>query len=370
MQKIEQFRSWLEIDLGSIQENFKRIKKKVGNRDVMAVLKANAYGLGVKEVAQALEKVGVSRFGVAELREALAIREFSNIPVQILGGLLQSEIKPAIENDIICPIGSVSLAKRISQVAGELKKEAIGHILVDTGMGRLGLVYDEENTIKEIKEILKIPHIKIEGIYTHYSIANIVSNPHTKNQLKRFKKILDSFPNTFDVVHSANSDAINNFPKTYFNMVRTGINLYGVFDLEGRRIYSLKPTISFKSRVIDIRKLKKGSPIGYGCEYTLREDTLVGTVCAGYADGVPLAIGNMGEVLIDGKRFPVIGRVSMDYLTIDLGMDQDVEVGEEVVIIGKSGRYEITVEDIAKIKNTHPYEVICSITGRTERFYT
>jgi len=362
-------RVWLEVDLSAIQENFHTIKEKVRNVKVMAVLKANAYGLGVKEIAQALEEVGVSRFGVAELKEALAIREFSNLPIQILGGILDSEIKLAIENDIICPIGSVDRAKKISQVAEKLEKEAIGHILIDTGMGRLGLVYDEKRVIKEIEEILNISNLRVEGIYTHYSIANVPSNTHTNNQLKRFNSILKEFPDTFKIIHSANSDAINNFPNTYFNMVRTGINLYGVFDLKGRRIYSLKPTISFKSKIIDIRKLKKDSPIGYGCEYILKEDTLVATICVGYADGVPLAMSNKGEVLIDGKRFPMIGRVSMDYITVDLGIDTSIKIGEDVVLIGKSGRYEITVEDIARVKNTHPYDIICSISNRVKRIY-
>jgi len=369
MENAIQPRVWLEVDLSAIQENFDTIKEKVGNVKVMAVLKANTYGLGVKEVAQTLEEVGVSRFGVAELKEALAIREFSELPIQILGGILDSEIKPAIENNIICPIGSINTAQKISKIAERLGKKAIGHILVDTGMGRLGLVYDAERTVKEVKEILDIPNLYIEGIYTHYSIANIPTNSHTSNQLKRFNSILKEFPNTFNIIHSANSDAINNFPDTYFNMVRTGINLYGVFDLQGRRIYSLKPTISFKSKIIDIRKLKKDSPIGYGCEYILKENTLVATICAGYADGIPLAMSNKGEVLINGKRFPIIGRVSMDYITVDLGMDTSIKVGEDVILIGKSGRYEITVEDIARVKNTHPYDIICSISNRVKRVY-
>ncbi len=368
MEAVEQ-RSWLEIDLDSIKENFFTIKKKVGKAKVMAVLKANAYGLGVGKIASVLEKAGVSRFGVAELREALEIKEISNLPVQILGGVLESEMKSAIENNIILPIGSVRIAEKISKAAQEINKEAVCHILIDTGMGRLGLVYDEKRTVREINEILNIPNLYIEGIYTHYSIANIPSNPHTNEQLKRFKSVLDNFPNTFDIVHTANSDAINNFPDTYFDMVRTGINLYGVFDLEGRRIYELKPVVSFKSKIIDIRKLKKGSTIGYGCEYILPDETLVATVCAGYADGVPLAMGNKGEVLINEKRFPVIGRVSMDYMTVDLGLDNSIGIEEEVIIIGKSGRYEITVEDIAKIKGTHPYEIICSITGRVKKVY-
>ena len=368
MEGIEQ-RAWLEVDLNAIRENFLTIKEKVNNAGIMAVLKANAYGLGVQEVASVLKEAGASRFGVAELNEALEIRKISSLPIQILSGVLEYEIEPAIRNNIILPIGNITTAKKISNIAGQLGTKATCHILLDTGMGRLGLVYDEQRTVEEINQILKLPNLYIEGIFTHYSIANIPSHPHTNEQLARFKRILKNFPNTFDIVHSANSDAINNFPDTYFDMVRTGINLYGVFDLEGRRIYRLKPAVSFKSKVIDIRELKKGSSIGYGCEYILPEDTLVATVCAGYADGVPLALGNKGEVLINEKRFPVIGRVSMDYLTIDLGRDSSILVGNDVIIIGKSGRYEITAEDLARIKGTHPYDIICSISSRVQRIY-
>lgn len=369
MKYVLQPRSWLEVDLGNIKENFDTIRKKVGDVKVMAVLKADAYGLGVKEVAKTLEDAGVSRFGVAELREALVIREFSKLPIHILGSVLDSEIKPSLENNIILPISSVRLAERISKMAKEMNIKAIGHILIDTGMGRLGLVYDEKKTVEEIKEILSLPNLYIEGIYTHFAIANVPSNPHTSNQLKRFKRVLKSFPNTFDIIHSANSDAINNFPDTYFNMVRTGINLYGVFDLEGRRIYSLKPAVSFKSKVIDIRRLKNGFNIGYGCEYTLKKDSYIATICAGYADGIPLALGNKGNVLINGRVFPIRGRISMDYFMIDLGNDMDINIEDDVVIIGKSEEYEITAEDVARIKDTHPYDIICSISGRVKRVY-
>lgn len=362
-------RTWLEVNLENIKENYNTIKKKVGDVKVMAVLKADAYGLGVKQVAGVLEKAGVFRFGVAEFEEALVIREFSKLPIHILGSVLDSEIKPSLENNIVLPIGSVNLAERISSIAKKMDIKAVGHILVDTGMGRLGLVYDEEKTVEEIRHILRLPNLYVEGIYTHYAIANVPSNPHTSDQLKRFKHVLESFPNTFDIVHSANSDAINNFPDTYFNMVRTGINLYGVFDLDGRRIYSLKPVVSFKSKVIDIRRLKKGFNIGYGCKYTLKRDSYIATVCAGYADGVPLALGNKGNVLIKGRVFPIRGRIAMDYFMIDLGDDTDINIEDDVVIIGKSGEYEITVEDVAKIKGTHPYDIICSISGRVKRVY-
>jgi len=359
----------LEVDVKNLKKNFYTIKEKVGDIMIMAVLKANAYGLGIKEIAKILEDAGVSRFGVAEISEALTIRKFSKLPIHILSGVLDSEIEPALDNDVILPINSLRVAKKISDLAGKKKIVATTHILIDTGMGRLGLVYDKEDTVKEIREILKLPNLYIEGIYTHYAAANEPSNPYTNNQLNKFKDILKYFPNTFDIIHTANSDAVNNFPDTYFDMVRTGINLYGIFDLEGRRIYSLSPVISLKSKIMDIRRLKKGSSISYGCEYTLKKDTNIATVCAGYADGIPLTLGNKGKVLINGRYFPIRGRIAMDYFMVDLGDNKDIDIKDDVVIIGKSGKYEITVEDIAKLKGTHPYDIICSISPRVKRIY-
>ncbi len=364
-----QSRVWLEVDVENLEKNFNTIKERVGNAMIMAVLKADAYGLGVEKIAMVLENAGVSRFGVAEINEALTIRKFSKLPIHILSGILDSEIEPALDSNIILPVNSFRVAEKISTLAGRKRITATVHILVDTGMGRLGLVYDREDTVKEIKKILNLPDLYIEGIYTHYAVANVPSDSYTNNQLKKFKDILKHFPNTFDIIHTANSDAINNFPDTYFDMVRTGINLYGVFDLQGRRIYSLSPVISLKSRIMDIRRLKKGSGISYGCEYILKRDSNIATVCAGYADGIPSALGNKGKVLINEKVFSIRGRIAMDYFMVDLGDNKDINIEDDVVIIGKSGKYEITVEDVARVKGTHPYDIICSISPRVKRVY-
>jgi alanine racemase len=167
----------------------------------------------------------------------------------------------------------------------------------------------------------------------------------------------------------ANSDGINNFPDSYFNLVRTGINLYGVFDLPGFRVYRLAPCLSLKSRLIARRRLPAGTTIGYGCTHVLSRNAWVGTVPAGYADGVPLAASNSGFVLIRGRACPIIGRISMDYLTVDLAPCPSARVGDAVVLVGKSGTRAVTIEDWARLKHTHPYDIICSLGKRVERLY-
>jgi alanine racemase len=242
------------------------------------------------------------------------------------------------------------------------------HIIIDTGMGRLGLPYYEASKI--IPKIIHLPGLKVEGAYSHFSNANNPSHPKTAQQLVLFKQALKAFGNfNIPLIHIANSDAINNFKNSYFDMVRTGINLYGVFDLQGRHAYKLTPTLCLKSRLIAIRTLPAGFTIGYSCTHTLSRETRVGTVAAGYADGVPMTASNSGYVLIGGRQCPIIGRVSMDYITVNLNSHPSARLGDIVVLIGKSRKEEITVEDWAKIKQSHPYDIICSLGSRVERVY-
>ena len=363
-------RVWLEIRLGSIRRNFLRIQKTVRPALVMGVLKADAYGLGAKGIAKILVEAGVDRMGVAELKEAIPLRQQFKIPVQILSALLEREIPDCVRHGIICPIADLRTARLLSQESIRQKKPVTVHLKIDTGMGRLGIPYPEAE--KLIPLILRLPGLIVEGISSHFADANHPKVPHSRRQLERFKTLLADLKRkgiVFSLVHMANSDGINNYPKAYFNMVRTGINLYGVFDLLGYRTYRLSPTLSLKSSLIAKRKLPKGSTIGYGHTYLLSQDTWVGTVPAGYADGVPLAASNKGSVLIRGRLCPIIGRISMDYLTVDLSPCPRVKIGDEVILIGRSRHKEITIEDWARLKKTHPYDIICSLGQRVERVY-
>ena len=358
------------LDLGSIRRNFAQIRKTVKPAKVMAVLKANAYGLGALSVADALVDAGADRLGVAELKEASQLVKRFKVPVQIIGGLLASEIQDCVRLGVVCPVPDLATAKLISREAKKQGKTARIHIKVDTGMGRLGIPHFQ--AFRDIRDIRKLPRLELEGIYSHFPNANNPMHGKTKEQLGLFRALLADLEGVgigFPLVHMANSDGINNYPESYFNLVRTGINLYGVFDLSGLRSYKLSPSLTLKTSLIAKRRLPAGYTIGYGCTHTLFRDTWVGTVPAGYADGVPLAASNSGQVLIRGKACDIIGRVSMDYLTVDLNGCPDSKVGDPVVLVGKSGKREITIEDWARIKQTHPYEIICSLGNRVERLY-
>ena len=360
----------LEVSLASIRRNFAQIQKTVKPAQVMAVLKANAYGLGALPVAEALVEAGADRLGVAELKEAAQLAKRFRLPVQIIGGVLASEVPECVRLGVVCPVPDLATARLVSREAKKQGKQARIHIKVDTGMGRLGIPHFQ--AFRDIREIRKLPGLILEGLYSHFPNANNPMHGKTKEQIGLFRSLLtelDGVGIRFPLVHMANSDGINNYPEAYFNLVRTGINLYGVFDLSGLRSYKLSPSLTLKTSLIAKRLLPAGYTIGYGCTHTLFQDTWVGTVPAGYADGVPLAASNSGQVLIRGKACNIIGRVSMDYLTVDLNGCPASKVGDPVVLVGKSAKLEITIEDWARIKQTHPYEIICSLGNRVERVY-
>jgi len=360
----------LEVHLDSIRRNFLQIRKSVRPAKVMAVLKADAYGLGSVSVAQALVEAGADRLAVAELKEASALVKRFGVPVQIIGGLLASEIPGCVRLGIVCPVTDLATAQALSREGVKQRRKVRVHIKVDTGMGRLGIPFFQ--ALETIRTIWKLPGLIFEGIYSHFPNANNPMHAKSKQQLALFHTLLSELHAegiVFPLVHMANSDGINNYPESYFNLVRTGINLYGVFDLSGLRSYKLRPTLSLKTTLLSKRRLPAGFTIGYGCTHTLFRDTWVGTIPAGYADGVPLAASNSGRILIHGRACPIIGRVSMDYVTVDLNGCPASKVGDEVVLVGKSGKQEITIEDWARIKQTHPYDIICSLGTRVERVY-
>jgi alanine racemase len=366
-------RVWLEINLTSLRENFYNIQRKVKPAKIMAVLKANAYGLGIKEMAKTLVDAGIYAFGVAEINEALQLLEFKK-PIQILGGILPNEIPLAIKNGLVLPITDYQTAEIINSEAKKQDKLVECHFLIDTGMGRLGILL--KNAVEVISKIAILPNLRCCGIYTHFPIAYQAENKFTLKQHNSFLKLLDILKSQYNInfqkIHLANSDAINNFSLSFkppFNLVRTGINLHGYFEQEGDRKVKLKSILTLKTRLIATRKLPKGSTLGYGCTHMLTKDTLVGTISAGYADGLPLSLSNRSYVLIKNKKCPIIGRISMDYTTVSLENVIDAKPGDIVVCLGGEGENAITVDDWATFKGTHTYDIICSFGNRVKRSY-
>ena len=364
----------VEIDLEALVRNYGKIAARVAPAKVLCVLKANAYGLGVGAYAKALSDAGCDMFGVAEPFEAMELKRALGgkaCSVQILSSILPDEIGEMVRADVILPVIDLDTPKLIDAAAAKARKKARVHLKLDTGMGRLGVPVEE--ALETLRAVRDLKHLDIEGVFSHCPMAYDPHDPFTRKQIARFKAFLAAASRegaTFAKVHMAASDAINNFPEAFkapFNVVRTGINLHGSFDPNGRKALKVEPVLTLKTRVAQVRTLPAGTTLGYGRTWCLKEPTRVATISAGYADGLPLALTNRGAVLIQGVRCPVIGRISMDYTTVDVSDVPGVKAGDEVVCLGRSGAETVTPDDWAALKGTHAYDIICSLGSRVER---
>ncbi|MBO7483275.1 MAG: alanine racemase [Kiritimatiellae bacterium] len=365
----------VEIDMKALVRNYQRIAEHVKPLDVLCVLKANAYGLGVGAYAEALADAGCRRFGVAEPYEALELKRVlagrDGIDVQILSSVLPDEIPAMVREGVILPVTDIAEAKLISAAAVKARKTARVHFKLDTGMGRLGIL--ARDALATMREVRALPNLDCEGIFSHCPMAYAPKDPFTSRQIRLFKSIAVAAGKEgmrFSRVHIAASDAINNFPEAArapFTMVRTGINLHGSFDPNGRRALKVEPVLTLKTRVAQVRELPAGTTLGYGRTWCLAEPAKVATISAGYADGLPLALTNRGFVFIGGRRCPIVGRISMDYTTVDVSAVPDVKPGDEVICFGRCGKDSITPDDWAALKGTHAYDIICSLGTRVQR---
>ena len=367
-------RVWVEIDRKALVRNYRRIAAHVKPLEVLAVLKANAYGLGVADYAKTLYAAGCRYFGVAEPFEAMGLKDClkgKRISIQILSSVLPDEIPAMVRAGVVLPITDLEEAKLVSRAAVKARRTARVHFKLDTGMGRLGIL--AQDALAVMREVKKLPALDCEGVFSHFPMAYNPKDPFTKRQIRLFKGIVFAAEQEgfcFKQVHIAASDGINNFPeaaKKPFTVVRTGINLHGSFDPYGKKVLRVEPVLSLKTRVAQVRELPAGTTLGYGRTWCLAAKTKVATISAGYADGLPLALTNRGFVFIGGKRCPIIGRISMDYTTVDVSAVGNVRPGDEVVCFGRCGKDSITPDDWAALKGTHAYDIICSLGNRVER---
>ena len=364
----------VEVDLGALVRNYRRIAARAGAARVLCVLKANAYGLGVSAYARALAGAGCTMFGVADPFEALELKKClrgAKADVQILSSVLPDEIPEMVRAGVILPVVDLAAAKLISAAAVRAKKTARVHFKIDTGMGRLGILADRALGVME--EVRRLPRLDCEGIFSHCPVASDPKDPYTKRQIARFRRLVDDAAAhgfSFRKIHIAASDAINNFPEAArppFNVVRAGLDLHGSFDPNGRRALKVEPVLTLKTRVAQVRELPAGTTLGYGRTWCLNAPARIATISAGYADGLPLALSNRGFVFIGGRRCRIVGRVSMDYATVDVSGVPGVKAGDEVVCFGRCGRDSIAPDDWAALKGTHPYDIICSLGNRVQR---
>lgn len=360
---------YIEIDLDKLVHNLGQVRKKIGaSNSIIAVVKDNAYGLGAPVIAQTLEKEGVGFFAVACMDEARELRKYNiHSPILVLGACSQDDIVWASSNGVHVTLNDIAQLDLLADMDCMVKL----HINVDTGMGRLGLFKSETDEALEI--ISSSGNIELEGIFTHFANADAPDTDKTSLQNMQFTEVLNSVKEkglSPRYIHCSNSAAICRFqiPEGYY--IRPGILLYGSrsdptqdFDIDLLLIASLKASI------IKIKKVPAGTSISYGGTYTTQEETLIATVPIGYTHGLPRALSNRGEVLIHGRRFPIVGKVTMDHIMIDIGSASDIAVGDEVVAMGKQGNEIISPDDIALLSGTVSYEILTWLCNRIDRFY-
>jgi alanine racemase len=362
----------IEIDLSAIGHNVRQISKKVSPAEVMAVVKADAYGHGVQAVAQTAIDAGASYLAVALIEEAMELREYGiSHPILVFGGELQSQIKQIIEQDVEITVFSRDFARELSRIALKNNVKCIVHVKVDTGMGRVGIPW--RDAVAFIRDIISLEGIEIKGIYTHFSTSDERDKEYANQQLNRFDDIirqLDDLNVNIPLKHAANSGAILDMPDAYFDMVRPGVMMYGYYPSpETTESVALKQAMCFKSKVSFVKDVPGGTAVSYGRKYVTGESTRIATIPVGYADGYNRLLSNRGKVIINGHLFPVAGRVCMDQILIDVGTRYTVEVGDDVILFGGDGEKEFSVYDICELVNTIPYEVCCWISKRVPRVY-
>lgn len=361
--------SFLEVDINAISYNIAQIKKLI-KKDVelMPVIKADAYGLGVLSLKKCLEENEIKRVAVAIVDEAITLRKNGfNQDIVILNELLLDEAKQIVEYDLTPGISVYEIAEKINFFAKESGKTIKVHIEVDTGMGRVGL--KPEDVLEFADKVSKLENIYIEGIYTHFSSAD--SNiEYTNKQIELFITVLNNLKENgydFKYQHAAASSGIIEFKNSHFNMVRPGLIIYGYYPSENmREKIELKQTTKLKTNVVFIKEVPKGTGISYSRNYITNKKTKIATIPIGYADGIRRSLSNIGRVYINGKYANIIGNICMDNFMVDVTEIENIKIGDEVILWDNE---HITIEEIAKKCNTINYEILCDISKRIPRKY-
>jgi alanine racemase len=366
---------WAEIDLKALENNVRELRRVINpDAQMMAIVKANGYGHGVEPVSRVALQSGASWIGVALLQEAIMLREKGiNAPILILGYTPIEDIKDVIRNDISQTIFTWEDALATATVAKQLGKKARVHVKIDTGMGRLGFK-DNSEAVDIIHRLTHLPGLDVEGIYTHFATADESDKTFVEEQFARFQQLLKQLAARHIYIkwrHCANSAAVLDMPYTHLDMVRPGITIYGHYpSLDvSHELVTLVPVMTLKAKVAFVKEVPENCSISYGRTFCTKEKTNIATVPLGYGDGYSRLLSNRGEVLVRGRRAPIVGRVCMDQLMIDVGRIPGVQQGDEVVLLGSQGDETITVDELAGHMGTINYEVLCLISERVPRIY-
>jgi len=361
-----------EVDLGALEFNYWQIRKRIPKGvKLLAVVKADAYGHGAIPVSLKLEKLGVEYLGVAIPEEGVELRKGGvKAPILVLGGIFGAEVDHIFRFRLTPVIFRKASLEILSKEAERRKKKVKAHLKVDTGMGRLGVPFNLWPDF--LKEVKRFPNIEIEGILSHFSMTD-EEKDFTQNQWRSFQKAVDTAKEmgiTCQCLHMASSATVTALPAYSSKLVRPGIMLYGSYPSPRlRALISLKPVMALKTRIHFLKWVPLGTRISYGGTFTAKRESLIATLPIGYADGYSRRLSNRGEVLIHGRRAPVVGKVCMDFIMVDVTDIPHVSLGDEVVLMGKQGKEEITPEEIADKIDSIPYEVLCSIGKRVRRIY-
>lgn len=365
---------WIEIDSSALEHNIQQFCNLIGSKKKIAVIvKANAYGHGIIEISKLASRYGADWLGVNALEEALLLREKGiNLPIILLGYVPLSELQKAVENNIRLTVYNQETIDKLGKITSKVKGKAYLHIKLETGTHRQGI--KGENLLPFIRRIEKYHHLIIEGISTHFAnIEDTTDHSYAQSQLEKFNQYLNLLKKNkveIPIKHTACSAATILFPETYFDMARVGIGIYGLWPSketylscvqDQREPVSLKPVLSWKTKIVQIKEVPEGAFIGYGCTYKTTRPTRLAVLPVGYYDGYDRHLSNSSYVLVKGKRAPLRGRVAMNFITVDITDIPGVKLEDEVVLIGRQGKEKLTAEYLASLCGTINYEIVTRI---------
>lgn len=360
----------IEVDLDAFANNHAAIRSRVGV-PVMGIVKANGYGHGLVQMAQALERQGVEQIGVAFVEEGIALRTAGiRTPILVLGGIFGPQVSHYLDHDLEITVSSLDKLRQVEAAAEARGQRAVVHLKIDTGMERIGV--HSYSSAAFIEAAAASRWCEIKGVYSHLACADDPASPMTNQQLERFLEACAHFERIgapMPIRHLANSGGVLHFPETWLDMVRPGIILYGVLpDPASQSTIDLRPVLSLKSQVVYFKVIRDGATVSYGATWRAEHQTRIVTVPIGYGDGWPRALSSTGHVLIRGQQYPMVGRVCMDQFMVDIGLASAWNE-DEVVLIGRQGDALITAEDVATRIGTIPYELLVGLNERIPRHY-
>jgi alanine racemase len=366
---------WMEVNLDNLAYNIRQIKNNIkAPASIMGIVKADGYGHGAVEISRVLLEEGVQRLGVAVLDEGIALRqEGIDVPILVLGYTPPQLFDKVLEHRITPTLYNYQDALRLSELASKNGSSVKVHLKLDTGMGRIGMIPGQDS-LDMVSNIYALPGIKIEGIFTHFSVADEKDKTYTREQFKKFTGFVNALKERgidIPLRHAGNSAASIDLPETHLDMVRPGVILYGLYpsdEVEKGKL-SLKPLASLKTVISHVKTVPPGTSVGYGRKYISAGERVIATLPIGYADGYTRLLSGKASVLVHGTRAPLAGNICMDQCMIDVTGIDGVKVGDEVVLMGSQGEETITAEELASLLGTINYEIVCLIGKRVPRVY-